>query len=277
MPADPTHHRGSGVVSQQMHDLTEDHELAANLANRAGQLLVELRGTLCEQGISPRDLGDLGDARSHEWLTAALAEARPLDAVLSEEATADETHGSKRLDAERVWIIDPLDGTREYSEGRPDWAVHVALAVDGQPVVGAVSLPVPAELYSTLSPAEVPRAPERLRLVVSRSRPPRETAPIAEALGAEIVQMGSAGAKAMSILRGEADLYAHSGGQYEWDSCAPVAVALAAGLHCSRLDGSALVYNQPDTYMPDLLICRPEHAHAAIEAARGPEHARGLD
>lgn len=251
-----------------MHVLSDDHELAVHLATGAGRLLVELRRTASREGVAGRSLGDLGDRRSHEWLTAALADARPHDSVLSEEATIDEARGSARLDAERVWVIDPVDGTREFSECRTDWAVHVALAVDGEPVVGAVSLPGLGEIYSTLSPAEVPPAPDRLRLVVSRSRPPRETEAVSEAMGAEIVRMGSAGAKAMSILRGEADIYLHSGGQYEWDSCAPVAVAGAAGLHCSRLDGSALTYNRPDTYLADLVICRPEHAGAVIEAAR---------
>lgn len=251
-----------------MRDLSDDHELATRLATEAGKLLVGLRRDLVEEGLDQRELKDRGDRASHEWLTAALTDARPHDAVLSEEATGDEVRNSGRLGSERVWIIDPVDGTREFSEGRTDWAVHVALAIDGQPVVGAVSLPGTSEVFSTGSPVEIPAAPPRLRVVVSRTRPPAEALAIADALGAELVEMGSAGAKTMSILRGVADIYPHSGGQYEWDSCAPVAVASAAGLHCSRLDGSALLYNQPDTYLPDLLVCRPEHARSVIEAAR---------
>ena len=92
---------------------------------------------------------------------------------------------------------------------------------------------------------------------------------VAEALGAELVAMGSAGAKAMAVVLGHADIYAHSGGQYEWDSCAPVAVAKAAGLHVSRIDGSELRYNQPDPYLPDLLICRPELAAEVLRALAG--------
>ena len=159
-----------------------------------------------------------------------------------------------------MWIIDPVDGTREYSEGRSDWAVHVALAIDGAPVIGAVALPALDLVLRTDQPAVIPPAPAQLRMVVSRTRPAPEAVAVAEALGAELIPMGSAGAKAMAVVRGEADIYLHTGGQYEWDSCAPVAVAAAYGLHVSRVDGSPLVYNQRDVYMPDLLICRKEHA-----------------
>ena len=163
-----------------------------------------------------------------------------------------------------MWIVDPVDGTREYGEARADWAVHVGLAIDGVAVLGAVALPGAeggrGAVYRSDAPVAMPPAPERLRMVVSRTRPAAEAVAVAQVLGAELVPMGSAGAKAMAIIRGEADIYLHSGGQYEWDSCAPVAVALAHGLHCSRIDGSPLVYNRADTYLPDLLICRPEHA-----------------
>jgi 3'(2'), 5'-bisphosphate nucleotidase len=188
--------------------------------------------------------------------------ARPDDGLLSEEARDNPA----RLAKSRVWIIDPLDGTREYSEGRSDWAVHVALAVDGVPVHGAVALPgLPGEVVLR-SDQPQPLAPmaTRPRFLVSRTRPAAEAEAVARALGGELVAMGSAGAKAMAVVRGEAEVYLHSGGQYEWDSCAPVAVAAAHGLHCSRLDGAPLVYNRPDTFMPDLLICRKQWAAAVL-------------
>lgn len=246
----------------------DDHELAAMLAEQAGALLLEVRAEMSDSGAGTKEIKDEGDRRSHIWLMEQLAAARPHDAVLSEEASEEEERNSQRLDAERVWIIDPVDGTREYGEGRSDWAVHVALSVDHAPLIGAVALPGLDMVLHTGDPVSVPDAPQRLRVVVSRTRPPAEALAIAEALDAELVEMGSAGAKAMSVLRGESDIYPHSGGQFEWDSAAPVAVALASGLHCSRLDGSALVYNQPDTRLPDLLVCRPEHAEAVIEAAK---------
>lgn len=250
-----------------MSTLADDHELAAVLAESAGELLLEVRSELLDAGADTRQIKDEGDRRSHLWLMEQLGAARPADAVLSEEASEEEAADSHRLTSERVWIIDPVDGTREYGEGRSDWAVHVALVVDHQPVAGAVALPGLGLVLHTGDPGAVPPAPERPRVVVSRTRPPAEALAIAEALDAEIIEMGSAGAKAMSVLRGESDIYPHSGGQYEWDSAAPVAVAQAAGLHCSRLDGSRLEYNQPDTRLPDLLVCRPEHAEAVIAAA----------
>ncbi len=243
----------------------EDHRLAAELAERAGVALLSLRTELQADGAEQRRIKDEGDRVAHELLVAALAEKRPDDAVLSEEARADERADTTRLSAPRVWIIDPLDGTREYGEGRSDWAVHVALVEDGTPTAGAVALPGLGMVMGTGTPAELPPAPERLRVIVSRSRPPAEALAIAEGLDAELVEMGSAGAKAMAVVRGEADIYPHSGGQFEWDSAAPVAVAAAAGLHCSRLDGSTLVYNREDPSLPDLLICRPEHARLVLD------------
>ena len=160
-----------------------------------------------------------------------------------------------------MWIVDPVDGTREYGEARTDWAVHVALTIDGKPVVGAVALPGLGLVLRSDQPQPLARRDGPLRMLVSRTRPAAEALAVAERLGAELVPMGSAGAKAMAVVRGEADIYLHTGGQYEWDSCAPAAVALAHGLHASRVDGSPLVYNQQeDTYMPDLLICRREDA-----------------
>jgi len=249
----------------------DDHLLAAELAAEAGRLLVEVRARLTSEGADPAALKAEGDRQAHEFLMAKLGTHRPDDAVLSEEATSSEQAelASRRRSTRRVWIVDPLDGTREYSEvPRSDWAVHVAMCIDGEPVVGAVALPALELTLSTAAPPEPPTDPHiPPRVVVSRSRPPAEALMIAEALGAELVEMGSAGAKAMAVVRGEVDVYPHSGGQYEWDSCAPVAVAMAAGLHCSRLDGSRLEYNRDDPYLPDLLICRHEFAATAIAAA----------
>jgi 3'(2'), 5'-bisphosphate nucleotidase len=242
----------------------QDHDLAAALAERAGQALVELRERLQSEGADERTIKDAGDRMSHELLVAELARERPTDAVLSEEADADEQPLIDRRTADRVWIVDPLDGTREFGEGRDDWAVHVALVEGGVPTCGAVALPGLGVTLHTGEPPIVPPAADRPRVVVSRSRPPAEAMAIAQGLDAELVPMGSAGAKAMAVVRGVAEVYPHSGGQYEWDSAAPVAVALAAGLHCSRLDGSPLVYNRDDPYLPDLLICRPELTSAIL-------------
>ncbi len=234
-----------------------DAELAAHLAETAGRLLLEVRAS----GIfSAKALGKAGDQTANQFLVHALREARPNDGLLSEEMKCDGT----RLAHGRVWIIDPVDGTREYGEGRTDWAVHVGLAINGVAVVGAVALPGLGIVLRTDQCRSVPAAPERLRMVVSRTRPAREAVDVAERLGAELVPMGSAGAKAMAIVRGEADIYLHTGGQYEWDSAAPVAVARAHGLHCSRIDGSSLIYNCDNVYLPDLLITRPDHAQAVL-------------
>lgn len=235
-----------------------DAELAAQIAEVAGKLLRELQGSGLFTG---KALGQAGDRVANAFIMEALRVQRPDDAVLSEE----ETDGAARLSASRVWIVDPLDGTREYGEHRTDWAVHVALAIDGHAVVGAVALP---ELGLTLRSdrsVATPEPAERLRMLVSRTRPAAEALAVAEALGAELVPMGSAGAKAMAVVRGEADIYLHTGGQYEWDNCAPAAVAQAAGLHVSRADGSPLVYNRENPYLPDLLICAKAIAPRVLE------------
>jgi 3'(2'), 5'-bisphosphate nucleotidase len=243
-----------------------DHQLAAELAAQSAQLLRNLRA----EGIDDPDvLRKQGDRRSHELLAAELAKRRPADAVLSEEGQ----DSAQRLGARRVWIIDPLDGTREFGEpGRPDWAVHVALVIDGFPVAGAVALPALNEVWSTASvtAATSPRRTGPPRLAVSRTRPGPAAALVTRALSAEPVPLGSAGFKALAVVRGAAEIYAHSGGQYEWDSAAPVAVALAHGLHASRLDGAPLRYNSPDPYLPDLLIAHPDWARPALDAVRLP-------
>ena len=264
-----------------------DHQLAAELAAHSAELLRALRAS----GIDDPDaLRKQGDRRSHDLLVTELARRRPADAVLSEEGK----DSAQRLGTRRVWIVDPLDGTREFGEpDRPDWAVHVALVIDGFPVAGAVALPALNEVWSTATasgpgrppasasplgstPASPPgSAPGRLqasppRLAVSRTRPGPAAALVEQALAAELVPLGSAGFKALAVVRGAAEIYAHSGGQYEWDSAAPVAVALAHGLHASRLDGTPLTYNNPDPYLPDLLIAHPDWARPALDALRLP-------
>ncbi len=243
-----------------------DHELSVDLATKAGKLLVNLRASMETEGAWPEEIMDAGDAAAHRFLMTELTRFRPGDAVLSEEGADDH----RRLAARRVWIVDPLDGTREYGEpGRSDWAVHVALWEDGRLAAGAVTLPAFDLAFGTDPPPPVLNVPERRpRMITSRFRAPYVAAVIAEAIGADAVRLGSAGAKAMAVVMGEADIYAHAGGMYEWDSAAPIAVAAAAGLHVSRIDGSPLVYNQPDPWMPDLLICRPELAVPALAAAR---------
>ncbi|MCW2687322.1 MAG: 3(2),5-bisphosphate nucleotidase [Mycobacterium sp.] len=236
-----------------------DHQLAARLATQAGELLLAVRAELADAGADERK--SAGDKRSHDFLMAALAAERPDDAVLSEEGIDNPV----RLKADRVWIVDPLDGTREFSElGRADWAVHVALWQSGELVAGAVALPAQGMTLATPHVAKPPPPPAIPRIVVSRTRPPAIALEVRERLGGTLVEMGSAGAKAASIVQGIADVYVHAGGQYEWDSAAPVAVARAAGLHTSRIDGSPLRYNQPDPLLPDLLICRPELAAAVL-------------
>ncbi|MDQ2892279.1 MAG: 3'(2'),5'-bisphosphate nucleotidase CysQ [Pseudomonadota bacterium] len=234
-----------------------DAELAAHLVDVTGRLLIEVRDCgICEG----KALGTAGDQTANQYLVHAIRAARPDDGLLSEEMTCDGT----RLGQRRVWIVDPVDGTREYGEGRDDWAVHVALAIDGVATVGAVSLPALGLVLRSDRPAPLPPIGDPPRMVVSRSRPPAAAIAVAEGIGATLIPMGSSGAKAMAVVRGEADIYLHTGGQYEWDNAAPIAVAKAYGLHCSRVDGSPMVYNCDNPYLPDLLICRRELAVRAL-------------
>ncbi len=238
-----------------------DAELAAHLAHHAGKILLEVR----RAGVfSGKALGLAGDQTANQFLVRAIREARPDDGVLSEE----EKDNFERLAHDRVWIVDPVDGTREYGEERSDWAVHVGLAVEGVATHGAVALPGLGLVLRSDQPLALPTMSDKPRMLVSRTRPADEAVAVAKMLGAELVPMGSAGAKAMAVVRGEAEIYLHTGGQFEWDSCAPVAVAAAHGLHVSRVDGSPLVYNQSDTYMPDLLICRREWAGPVLDAVK---------
>ena len=249
--------------------MMDDHRLAHDLAAQAGELLLALRA----DGGDPVALRDAGDRRSHEFLASQLSELRPGDAVLSEEGLDNPA----RLTADRVWIVDPLDGTREFGEpGRTDWAVHVALwersaLESGALAAGAVALPAQDRVLSTAQPPATPPAPEPgapIRVLVSRTRPPAFLDRLAERITLELIPMGSAGAKAAAVITGDADAYLHSGGQYEWDSAAPVAVAQAAGLHTSRLDGSALAYNQADPSLPDILICPAGLAATLLDCLR---------
>jgi 3'(2'), 5'-bisphosphate nucleotidase len=243
----------------------DDHSFAAWLADAAGDRLLAVRG----QGLEGRALKDAGDAAAHELLMRLLSEHRPGDAVLSEEGSDDKA----RLSSSRVWIVDPLDGTREFSEPpRDDWAVHVALWHDGDLVAGAVAQPALGQTFHTGAPPAVVglgdpghRAGRPPRIAVSRTRPPAFVTALAEQLDAELVPMGSAGVKMMSVVRDVADAYVHAGGQYEWDSAAPVAVARSAGLFTSRVDGSPLEYNRDDVYLPDVVVCRPELSAPILE------------
>ena len=234
-----------------------DAELAAHLAKIAGNILIEVRDSGMFTG---KALGRAGDQTANQFLVSALREQRPDDGLLSEESRDTD----ERLSKDRVWIVDPVDGTREYGEARTDWAVHVALCVNGRPETGAVALPGLGIVLRSDAPIALPAPPDRPRMVVSRTRPAAEAVAVSDTIGAELIGMGSAGAKSMAVVRGEAEIYLHTGGQYEWDSAAPAAVALAHGLHASRIDGSPLVYNNADTYMPDLLICRAEWAEQVL-------------
>jgi len=243
-----------------------DAALAARVAVAAGELLVELREDMFRSGRRDWQVMDAGDAAAHVFIVDALTKARPGDAVLSEEGRDDPV----RLRSDRVWIVDPLDGTNEYGErGRPDWAVHIALWERGVLCAGAVALPAQGIVFASDPPAVVPDSGRPApRLVTSRFRSPPAAVIVARALEADALRMGSAGAKAMAVVVGAADIYLHDGGMYEWDSAAPVAVAESAGLWCSRLDGSPLRYNERDPWLPDLLVCRPELADTCLTALR---------
>ena len=241
-----------------------DQQLASRVATEAGAMLVELRDDLVAEGIHYWDLKDEGDVAGHRYIMSALMAARPDDVILSEEAADNR----RRLNAERVWIIDPIDGTNEFAEHpRHDWAIHIALWESGEITAASVALPTLGITFDA-SPAAVvpPSTREKPLLVTSRSRNPYCAVMVANALGCDVARLGSAGAKAMAIVMGEADIYVHDGGMYQWDSAAPSAVAKAAGLHVSRIDGSPLKYNQESLWLPDFLVCRTELAEPALSA-----------
>jgi 3'(2'), 5'-bisphosphate nucleotidase len=241
-----------------------DQQLASRVATEAGAMLVELRDELVAQGIHYWDLKDEGDVAGHRYIMSALTAARPDDVILSEEAADNR----RRLSAKRVWIIDPIDGTTEFAEHpRHDWAIHIALWEAGELTAASVALPTLRVTFDA-SPAAVvpPSTRAKPLLVTSRSRNPYCAVMVANALGCDVARLGSAGAKAMAIVMGEADIYVHDGGMYQWDSAAPSAVAKAAGLHVSRIDGSPLKYNQESLWLPDFLVCRTEFAEPALKA-----------
>ena len=237
-----------------------DSRLTNSLAQGCGEILKGVRNGGLLRGLS---LGDAGDEAAQEWIARVLEQHRPQDGMLSEEASDD----LARLKKDRVWIVDPLDGTKEFATGRQDWAVHIALVENGIPIHAAVGLP---DLGVTFKSSDVRAVtgPLSKKFVVSRNRPPKVADYIAEKMGYEIVGVGSAGAKAMHVLLGDYDGYIHAGGQYEWDQAAPVGVAQAAGLHCCRLDGSEIRFNNEDTFIPDILICRPELKDEILEQAQ---------
>ena len=244
-----------------------DAGFASWLAGRAGDLLLNLRAAHGHD--DPAALRDAGDKSSHDLIVAELARWRPADAVLSEEAAEDDP---RRLLADRVWIVDPLDGTREYGEpDRTDWAVHIGLwcrRLSPRLCSGAVALPAQHRVLSTAAAPAYPPLVQgrRIMLAASRTRAPAFLADVAAVLDADLVPMGSAGAKIAAVIEGTVDGYVHAGGQYEWDSAAPVAVALATGLHASRLDGSPLEYNRGDPRLPDLVVCRKDLAPRLLAA-----------
>lgn len=246
----------------------DDAEFATRLAIQTGQLLVELREPLFDSGASQWEVKDRADAAAQEFIARELALHRPDDAVLSEEEGGTD---ERRFHSDRVWIIDPLDGTREFSErGRTDWAVHIALWNGDGFGAAAVSLPATNAVFSTEPAPTVPVSPrERPRLITSRNRAPYSAHLVADALECDAIRMGSAGAKAMAVVMGHADIYVHDGGMYQWDSAAPAAVAVSAGLHATRIDGSPLVYNERDPWLPDFIVCRPEFADPVMRALWG--------
>jgi len=263
----------SGV--EEIASIETDAQLASRLAVEAGKLLVELRDEMFAARAPSWQVMDNGDMVAHRFLMHQLAEHRPDDAVLSEEGADD----GRRHRTDRVWIVDPLDGTNEYGErGRHDWAVHVALWNRDALTAAAVSLPVMDMVFCT-DPAAVvpPRKFDKPRLITSRNRAPHAAVIVANALGCEAVRLGSAGAKAMAVVLGEADIYLHDGGMYQWDSAAPTGVAAAAGLHTSRLDGSPLVYNARDAWLPDFIVCREEFAEPVLDALWGDRWRRRRD
>ncbi len=252
-----------------------DRQLALDVSEKAAQNLLRIRREGFLKGESGRALSDVGDRISEEIIRSMIESERPDDAILSEEQM---TEDQRRFYAERVWIIDPLDGSREFgTEANADWAIHVALwnrsqsdtngFHEGKIALSVVTIPATGETYTSFWTQKRDYDIETpIRIVVSNTRAPEWLSDLGAYLNVTLLPRGSAGVKAMEVVAGRADAYVHSGGQYEWDSAAPVGVSLAAGLHASRLDGTPLRYNQPDPYLPDLVICKKTLAPLLLEA-----------
>lgn len=250
---------GRALFKEQNQDFRDDAIFAKYLAKGAGEILSNI---LNDTLLNGKELGDLGDKCANDFIIEAIKKYRPDDGILSEESIDD----LARLNKSRVWIIDPLDGTREYCERSNEWAVHIGLAIDKKPEMGVVNLPILKQIFESNCPINLPAINSPVRIFVSRTRPCDEASLIAQKFNGELVSMGSAGAKTMAILNGEGEFYVHSGGQFEWDNCAPIAIALKNGLHVSRIDGSEITYNNQNTKVEDLIICRKEFAQIALYA-----------
>ena len=262
-----------------------DHELARKLARETGTLLIGLRNHAASLSGDEDDthsvlaqevLGSEGDRVAHDYLMEQFLLHRPDDVVLSEEGDLEVS----RLNAKRVWIIDPLDGTAQYSSGGNDFAVHIALweagsSAPSQISVASVAVPARNELWSMDEPVQSDQLnPSAIRILVSRSRPPREINKVIEKLEdafpdrgrVEVIPMGSVGAKVAAILADTADVYFNSGGFYEWDLAAPLGIAIHNGLSVSDCRGRQIELNKVDLKVKDILICRPELTSTIVMA-----------
>ena len=276
--------------------VTNDAELARDVAQAAGQRLIALRRDFGPVDAADRDqiraLRDAADRASHEFILSRLNAERPDDAVLSEEGH----DGLERDTAHRVWIVDPLDGTSEFGQGRADFAVHVALwqrddsAGPGTArlVAGCIDLPAQRVTYSsadsgafasaradTDSDLTVHRPGAPVRVVVSRTRPPAlaiDPERLAAALevanieigAVDVLRVGSVGAKVAELLGGRADLYLHDSGFYEWDVAAPLIVAEHYGLRACHLNGTTITFNHRPPWVKDLVVGKPELVAAVV-------------
>lgn len=240
-------------------DPANDHQLAAALAAKAGQALSELRERPHSGGFDPWGLRDEGDRLAHNLLVELLGSHRPDDIVLSEEGREDR----RRLDADRTWIIDPLDGTHDYPFlDSIEWAVHVALVEEQRPTAAAVAVPGMDQVFATdLGSAAEPMDRDQPLVISGRSNA-YLASEVAETIGGKLTACGSSGVKAMLVVSGAVDVYVHGSGLYEWDVCAPAAVAEALGMVVTDLEGDEIVYNKSQPIVRGLVISRPEFAEA---------------